>query len=80
MRVGDQLYSALTSIARDEHWTIPQAARILLEEGLRQRTGAAATTDDTPSVAIAAMAAAGGAFDWLDHEPELYDDTCGEPA
>ena len=64
MRVGDQLYSALTSIARDEHWTIPQAARILLEEGLRQRTGAAA----------------GGAFDWLDHEPELYDDTCGEPA
>ena len=35
--------------------------------------------DDTSSQEIAHLAAAGGAFDWLAEEPELYDDTCGEP-
>jgi hypothetical protein len=28
---------------------------------------------------MAALAAGGGAFDWLESEPELYDDTSGEP-
>lgn len=27
---------------------------------------------------IASLAMAGGAFDWLTDEPDLYDDTCGE--
>ncbi len=27
---------------------------------------------------LAALAMAGGAFDWLADEPDLYDDTCGE--
>lgn len=27
---------------------------------------------------IAKLAMAGGAFDWLADEPDLYDDTCGE--
>ena len=35
--------------------------------------------DDTPGSEIAAMAMAGGAFDWLADEPDIYDDTCGEP-
>jgi antitoxin (DNA-binding transcriptional repressor) of toxin-antitoxin stability system len=34
---------------------------------------------DAPAPAeVAALAAAGGAFDWLADEPDLYDDTCGE--
>ena len=28
---------------------------------------------------LASMAMAGGAFDWLPDEPDLYDDTHGEP-
>ncbi len=27
---------------------------------------------------LAKLAMAGGAFDWLADEPDLYDDTCGE--
>ena len=36
-------------------------------------------SDDSPSATeVAALAMAGGAFDWLADEPDLYDDTCGE--
>ena len=35
--------------------------------------------DDTATPEIGALAAGGGAFDWLADEPELYDDTSGEP-
>ncbi len=36
-------------------------------------------SDDAPSSEeIAALATAGGAFNWLADEPDLYDDTCGE--
>jgi hypothetical protein len=80
LRVGPHLYSALETIARDEHRSLPQAARLLLEEGLRNRAGIASTVDDTPASEVARIAAAGGAFDWLDNEPDLYDDSCGEPA
>ncbi|MDQ2800584.1 MAG: type II toxin-antitoxin system prevent-host-death family antitoxin [Armatimonadota bacterium] len=35
--------------------------------------------DDPPTPAeIARLSMAGGAFDWLGDEPDLYDDTCGE--
>ncbi len=34
--------------------------------------------DDVPVSELAALAAAGGAFDWLADEPDLYDDSCGE--
>jgi len=77
IRVGSALYRALETMAHQEHRSVPQTARLLLEEGLRQRTGASAI-DDTPGSDIAALAAAGGAFDWLNDEPDLYDDTCGE--
>lgn len=79
IRVESALYRALEAIARQERRSVPQAARLLLEEGLRQRTNGRPIGDDTPSSDIAALAAAGGAFDWLAEEPDLYDDTCGEP-
>lgn len=66
-------------IARQERRSVPQAARHLLEEGLRHHTGGALAVDDTAADEIAALAARGGAFDWLVDEPELYDDTSGEP-
>ena len=78
IRVESSLYRALETIARQERRSIPQAARLLLEEGLRQRLGGK-SNDDTPSSDIAVMAMAGGAFDWLANEPDIYDDTCGEP-
>ncbi len=35
--------------------------------------------EDTVSASdLAKLAMAGGAFDWLAEEPDLYDDTCGE--
>ncbi len=58
---------------------MPQVARLLLEEGLRYRLGGKSGADDPPGVEIAVLAASGGAFDWLAEEPDLYDDTCGEP-
>jgi hypothetical protein len=79
IRVALELYHALEVIARQERRSVPQAARLLLEEGLRQRTGGGSNIDDVPSGEISVMAMAGGAFNWLEDEPELYDDTCGEP-
>jgi hypothetical protein len=35
--------------------------------------------DDVSSTDLAAIAAHGGAFDWLDDEPDLYSDEDGEP-
>jgi hypothetical protein len=32
-----------------------------------------------PASEIAHLAIAGGSFDWLEDEPDLYDDTSGEP-
>jgi hypothetical protein len=79
IRVEAALYHALESIARRERRSIPQVARLLLEEGLHHRAGGKVGIDDAPGSEIAALAAAGGAFDWLVEEPDLYDDACGEP-
>ena len=38
----------------------------------------AETQDDTPASEIAKLAMAGGSFDWLAEEPDIYDATCGE--
>jgi hypothetical protein len=51
-----------------------------MEEGLRRRTGGSATPDDTPSHDLARLAMAGGAYDWLADEPDLYGADSGEPA
>jgi hypothetical protein len=79
IRLEAALYQTLQAIARQERRSVPQTALHLLEAGLRQRVGGQVSEDDTPSREIAALAAAGGAFDWLADEPDLYDDTCGEP-
>jgi len=79
VRVEPALYQALEALARQEGRSVSQAARQSIEAGLRQRLGSLAVADDTSGQEIAALAAAGGAFDWLAEEPDLYDDTCGEP-
>jgi hypothetical protein len=79
VRVDPALYQALEAVARQERRSVPQAARQLMEEGLRHHMDGPAAADDTASREIAALAAGGRAFDWLENEPELYDDTSGEP-
>ena len=79
IRVVSAFYRALETIARQERRSVSQTARLLLEEGLRRRTGGRLSSDDTLGHDIAALAMAGGTFDWLSDEPDLYNDTCGEP-
>jgi hypothetical protein len=79
LRVEPALYQALETVARQERRSVPQAARRLMEEGLRHHAGGQLPADDTAAHEIGALAARGGAFDWLADEPELYDDTSGEP-
>ena len=79
VRVEPILYQALAAFAHQERRTVSQAVRQLIEEGLKQHRAIQEEVDDTSSQEIARLAAAGGAFDWLAEEPELYDDTCGEP-
>ena len=79
IRVEPALYHALKTLARQDRRSLPQTARHLMEEGLRQHMGEGALAQDISSQEIAALAVAGGAFDWLAEEPDLYDDTCGEP-
>src|SRR6266404_9790583 len=79
LRVEPALYQALETVARQERRSVPQAARQLMEEGLRHHAGGHLPAEDTAAEEIAALAARGGAFDWLADESELYDDTSGEP-
>lgn len=79
VRVEPAMYQALETMARQERRSVPQAARQLMEEGLRHHTAGRTSADDTEAHEIAALAARGGAFDWLADELELYDDTAGEP-
>lgn len=65
IRVNDALFRSVEAIARQERRSIPQTARLLIEEGLRQRLGKGALSDEVAAADIAALAAAGGAFDWL---------------
>jgi hypothetical protein len=77
VRVDRAFYQALETLARQERRSISQAARQLLEDGLRQRLGSRAIEDDTAGQEIASLAAVGSAFGWLAAEPDVYDDTCG---
>ena len=79
IRMESALYHALEMIAHEERRSVSQAARLLLEEGLRQRIGGNVAGEDMQGADLATLATAGGAFDWLAGEPDLYDDTCGEP-
>ena len=79
IRVEADLHRTLETIAQDERRTVPQTARLLLEEGIRSRVGRARPVDDLPGSEIAKLASSGGSFDWLLDEPDLYDDSWGEP-
>jgi len=79
VRVQEGFYRALEAAARQDRRSVPQIARHLMEDGLRQRT-AGATADDTSAHEVARLASGGGGFDWLADEPELYGPRSGEPA
>lgn len=78
LRVEPAMYRALETVALQERRSVPQAARQLMEEGLRHHAGGRLPADDTAANEIAVLAGRGGAFDWLADEPDLYDDTAGE--
>jgi hypothetical protein len=77
LRIEASLYQAIEALALEERRSVPQAAKVLLEQGLISRLHAPA--DDIPGQELALIADHGGAFDWLKDEPDLYDDTMGEP-
>lgn len=79
VRVEPAVYQIIAVLARQERRSVAQMVRQLMEDGLRQRALEWSPVDDTSRDDIAALASAGGAFDWLAEEPDLYDDTCGEP-
>ena len=79
LRVDARLYQALEALAQEEERSVTQVARRLVDEGLGHRLNGRTTRDDTPAHAIAGLAAASGAFTWLAAEPDLYDDSSGEP-
>lgn len=78
LRVEPGLYRSLEATARRERRSVPQVARLLIEEGLRHRAGVPPDSSDLSSADIAVAAASGGAFDWLADEQDLYDDSRGE--
>jgi len=79
VRVDARLYRSLAALAREERRSIAQTAGHLIERGLRARSGGLVSDDDLPAGGLAALAREGGAFGWLEDEPDLYDDTAGEP-
>ena len=79
LRVDARLYQALEVLAQEEQRSVTQVARRLVDEGLGHRLNGRTTRDDTPGNAIAGLAEASGAFTWLAAEPDLYDDSSGEP-
>lgn len=79
IRIDLPVYEALALLAREEQRSVAQVARRLVRDALRQHLDGFLTRDDAPGREIAALAEAGGAFGWLAAEPDLYDDTAGEP-
>jgi hypothetical protein len=80
VRVEPAFYEALEAAARQDRRSVPQAARCLIEEGLRGRLNRPAPIDDIRARDVAQLASGAGAFAWLAEEAELYDDGSGEPA
>ncbi len=78
LRVDARLYKSLATVARQERRSVAQTAGHLLERGLRERVRGLLPDDDLPPDGLTTLAREGGAFDWLDGEPDLYDETSGE--
>jgi hypothetical protein len=79
IRLEAALFQTLQTLARQERRSVPQTALHLIEAGLKQKIDGSVRRDDTAGRELAALAMAGGAFDWLAGEPDLYDDGSGEP-
>lgn len=79
VRVSPAVYRTLEAMAREERRSVPQVVRHLIEDGMRQRVRGGMVAEETPPWEVARLADAGGAFDWLADEPDLYDDRSGEP-
>ena len=72
----EEAASHLPELIREAH----DGEEIVLLQDQRPIAKLVSLTDDVHSMEIAALAMSGGAFDWLADEPELYNDTCGEPS
>lgn len=79
VRLDLRLYQTLESVARQERRTVPQVVRHLIEDVLLQRVGVGQVVEDIPAWEVTRLATAGRGFDWLEYEPDLYDDRFGEP-
>ena len=77
--VDARLYGELATIARNGKQSVPQTVRMLVEEALSRRRLACSSREDTPRSDILVTVRANNAFDWLAGEPDIYDDTFGEP-
>lgn len=77
VRVEREVYDQLAARARRDRRSIPQTARLLLSDALngagRQPDAQGEDIGD-----LAALATAGGAFEWVAEEPEVYTATSGE--
>lgn len=70
-------YHVLERMAQEQQQSVSQVVQQLIEAQLAHPR-AYICDDDIPTDEITKLVAAGGAFDWLAEEPDLYDDTCGE--
>jgi len=71
----EEAASHLPELIREAH----NGQEIVLLQDQRPVAKLVSLTDEVSSGEITALAMSGGAFDWLADEPELYDDTGGEP-
>lgn len=77
VRVDDGVYDQLVARAKRERRTVPQTARLLLSDALNAPVGPPREPESgVPD--LAALAVAGGAFQWVAEEPEVYSATSGE--
>jgi len=78
IRVDSIIHRTIETVARQERRTVGQMVRLLIEEGLKVHSSER-RQEDTSAHEIASLAVAGRAFEWLNDEPDIYDDSSGEP-
>jgi hypothetical protein len=75
--IADDVFERLSRVAENRS-ARPEDLLLLYAEYLA-RGGAPLLEDDVPVEGIMRMAEAGGSFDWLKDEPDLYSDARLEP-
>lgn len=78
VRVEGEVYDQLAARAKRDRRSIPQTARLLLSDALNVPADQP-FEQGSDAGNIAALATAGGAFEWVAEEPEIYAATPGEP-